>query len=263
MELTLYVDQQERTVRFREVHALAAGDIYNPLTLDGVDGADTPTLELRLYRRPSDESPVAVASGFSEVPGHRRRRRATMVLSTTALSEWYEDLASEIASPEPAESGRPASSMPSLAANVWLVVSDATRQWANCVVPILLRRITPVIEHGADGVSPTVEIVKDGRATRIRITDVNGTHEAVILDGEDGEDGEDGASTTLEVGTDPGTGNRVLMVETAGSAPVAVPLAPDLTGETFDMECNDWRFRQALAKIWSRLGGTVEHEEDL
>lgn len=186
MELTLYVNQQERTVRFREVHALAAGDIYNPLTLDGVDGADTPTLELRLYRRPSDESPVAVASGFSDVPGHRRRRRATMVLSTAALSEWYGELASEIASPEPGESAKPASSMPSLAANVWLVVSDATRQWVNCVVPILLRRITPVIERGADGVSPTVEIVKDGRVTRIRITDVNGTHEAVVFDGTDG-----------------------------------------------------------------------------
>lgn len=39
---------------------------------------------------------------------------------------------------------------------------------------------------GDDGYSPTVETSKSGKVTTITITDVNGTHTATILDGEDG-----------------------------------------------------------------------------
>lgn len=49
-----------------------------------------------------------------------------------------------------------------------------------------------------------------------------------------------------------------------GQEPVKIifnPLPQLMTGKVFDMECNDWTFRQKLALLWKALGGTVENEE--
>lgn len=45
---------------------------------------------------------------------------------------------------------------------------------------------------GKDGISPTVSIIKAAGATTVIITDAQGSHSAVILDGERGADGKDG-----------------------------------------------------------------------
>lgn len=63
----------------------------------------------------------------------------------------------------------------------------------------------PAGQDGVDGVSPTVNVSKDGMVTTIVITDVNGTHTATINDGTngkngvDGTDGIDGVSPTVEI----------------------------------------------------------------
>lgn len=50
-----------------------------------------------------------------------------------------------------------------------------------------------------DGVSPTVETIKNGKIATITITDYEGDHTFTISDGEDGADGVDGVSPTVNV----------------------------------------------------------------
>ena len=47
-------------------------------------------------------------------------------------------------------------------------------------------------QKGSDGYSPTVDVSKVGKTTTIYITDVNGTEQATVKDGEDGANGKDG-----------------------------------------------------------------------
>lgn len=141
MELTIKVNPTERTVRFREVHALAAGDSC-AVVLDGVRGADVQTLRLALYRDAASDSPVASCPSFAPVQGHPNLATGTLRLDTVEMAAWFEAVR-----PESAQEGSPGQtrSRPEDAAeravrtDGWLVVSDSARTWAACRVPVILR----------------------------------------------------------------------------------------------------------------------------
>ena len=140
MELTIHVDPAERTVRFREVHALAAGDSCS-VVLEGVRGADVAALRLALYRDAASKSPVASCPSFAPVQGHPNLATGDLRLDTAEMAAWFEAVAPAAAQ---AESG-PGRSRPEDAAeravrtDGWLVVSEPTRMWAACRVPVILR----------------------------------------------------------------------------------------------------------------------------
>ena len=140
MELTIHVDPSERTVRFREVHALAAGDSCS-VVLEGVRGADVAALRLALYRDAASKSPVASCPSFAPVQGHPNLATGDLRLDTAEMAAWFE---AAVPAAEQAESG-PGRSRPEDAAeravrtDGWLVVSDPGRTWAACRVPVILR----------------------------------------------------------------------------------------------------------------------------
>ena len=209
MELTIQVNPAERTVRFRETHALAAGDAYSSVTLSGVTGAQTAALQLKLFKDSSASAVLAQCSSFAEVPGHPSERRGAMTLATQALKDWYESVANDATATD-------TNGMPSALVNAWLVISDSVRTWAACQVPLILRAMDTNVVQGADGISPTVSLTKSGSVLTISITDVNGTHTETVSDGQDGPPG---VSPTLVVDVNPATGNvRVTAVNADGSA---------------------------------------------
>ena len=140
MELTIHVDPAERTVRFREVHALAAGDSCS-IVLKGVRGADVAALRLALYRDAVSKSPVASCPSFAPVRGHPDLAAGTLRLDTAEMAAWFEAVVPAAAQ---AESG-PGRPRPEDAAeravrtDGWMVVSDPGRTWAACRVPVVLR----------------------------------------------------------------------------------------------------------------------------
>ena len=140
MELTIHVDPAERTVRFREVHALAAGDSCS-VVLEGVRGADVASLRLALYRDAASDSPVASCPSFAPVHGHPNLATGDLRLDTAEMAAWFE---AAVPADAQAESG-PGRSRPEDAAeravrtDGWLVVSDPERTWAACRVPVILR----------------------------------------------------------------------------------------------------------------------------
>ena len=132
MTLTLKIDGAGRGATLKELHALAVGDLYNPLVLDfsslGAEGAwqvDFATLSLRLMRGAAG-AVVASVPMFSRVSGHWAEARAVLLLSNDQLDGWFAEAAS---------GGDDA-----VRAVAWLEVSDASRTYAACDVPILLRR---------------------------------------------------------------------------------------------------------------------------
>ena len=140
MELTIHVDPVGRTVRFREVHALAAGDSCS-VVLEGVRGADAAALRLALYRDAASKSPVASCPSFSPVRGHPDMAAGTLRLDTAEMAAWFEAVAPAAAQ---AESGsgrsRPEDSAErAVRTDGWMVVSDPGRTWAACRVPVILR----------------------------------------------------------------------------------------------------------------------------
>ena len=208
MELTIKVNPTERTVRFREVHALAAGDAYSSVTLSGVTGAQTAALQLKLFKDSSASTVLAQCSSFAEVPGHPSERRGAVTLATQALKDWYESIANDATATD-------TNGMPSALVNAWLVISDSVKTWAACQVPLILRAMDTNVVQGADGISPTVSLSKSGSVLTISITDVNGTHTETVSDGQDGPPG---VSPTLVVDVNPATGNvRVTAVNADGS----------------------------------------------
>ena len=140
MELTIHVDPSERTVRFREVHALAAGDSCS-VVLEGVRGADVAALRLALYRDAASKSPVASCPSFAPVQGHPNLATGDLRLDTAEMAAWFE---AAVPADAQAESG-PGRPRPEDAAeravrtDGWLVVSDPGRTWAACRVPVILR----------------------------------------------------------------------------------------------------------------------------
>lgn len=140
MELTIHVDPAERTVRFREVHALAAGDSCS-VVLEGVRGADVAALRLALYRDAASKSPVASCPSFAPVRGHPDMADGTLRLDTAEMAAWFEAVVPAAAQ---AESGsvrsRPEDDAErAVRTDGWLVVSDPGRTWAACRVPVVLR----------------------------------------------------------------------------------------------------------------------------
>ena len=223
MELTIQVNPQERTVRLREVHALAAGDVYNPVTLSGVAGAQTAALQLRLYKDSTASELLAQCSSFVEVQGHGSVRRGVLTLATQALKAWYESLANDATATD-------TNGLPSALVNAWLVVSDSTKTWAACPVPLILRAMDTNVVQGADGISPTVSLSKSGSVLTISVTDVNGTRTETV---NDGEDGDPGVSPTVLVDRNPSTGStRITIVNADGSSSSRdiVPVDPELSG---------------------------------
>ena len=208
MELTIKVNPTERTVRFREVHALAAGDAYSSVTLAGVTGAQTAALQLKLFKDSSASTVLAQCSSFAEVPGHPSERRGAVTLATQALKDWYESVANDATATD-------TNGMPSALVNAWLVISDSVKTWAACQVPLILRAMDTNVVQGADGISPVVSLSKSGSVLTISITDVNGTHTETVSDGQDGPPG---VSPTVVVDVNPATGNvRVTAVNADGS----------------------------------------------
>ena len=138
MELTIQVNPVERTVRLREVRALAAGDSCS-VVLEGVRGADVAALRLALYRDAASDSPVASCPSFAPVRGHPNLATGDLRLDTTEMAAWFEAVR-----PDPAQDGTP-EGRPEYAAeravrtDGWLVVSEPTRTWAACRVPVVLR----------------------------------------------------------------------------------------------------------------------------
>lgn len=150
MTLTVEIDPARRTAAFREVSFLAAGDSCR-VVLDGVRGADFPTLSLSLYRDAASESPVAACRAFSAVPGHPSLADGELALDTLEMAAWFADAAPEepddsddafpraSASSEPRLAARASLAERSVRAEGWLVAFDSDRVWAACRVPVLLR----------------------------------------------------------------------------------------------------------------------------
>ena len=224
MELTIQVNPTERTVRFREVHALAAGDAYSSVTLSGVTGAQTAALQLKLFKDSSASTVLAQCSSFAEVPGHPSERRGAMTLATQALKDWYESIVNDATATD-------TNGMPSALVNAWLVISDSVKTWAACQVPLILCAMDTNVVQGADGISPTVTLTKSGHVLTISVTDVNGTRTETVSDGQDGAPG---VSPTLLIDKNPSTGNtRVTAVNADGSTStqdVVVPVDSELSG---------------------------------
>ena len=115
MTLTILIDAASRTARLKEVAALSAGDLYDPLVLDGIPGADLPSLSVSLYRSGS------------------------MRMDAVEMEDWFlssvplGDASSDDFSCDAAES--------SVRADGWLVVSDSSRTWVACRVPVVLRDV--------------------------------------------------------------------------------------------------------------------------
>jgi hypothetical protein len=141
MELTIQVNQVERTVRFREVHALAAGDSC-AVTLDGIRGADVPSLRMALYRDAASESPVASCPSFAPVQGHPNLASGTLRLDTVEMAAWFEAVRPETPQAGSSSRDRPRpedAAERAVRTDGWLVVSDSARTWAACRVPVILR----------------------------------------------------------------------------------------------------------------------------
>ena len=140
MELTIQVNPVERTVRLREVRALAAGDSCS-VVLEGVRGADVSALRLALYRDAASDSPVASCPSFAPVRGHPNLATGDLRLDTTEMAAWFEAVRPE---PEGSATDRDGSRSGDTAERAvrtdgWLVVSEPTRTWAACRVPVVLR----------------------------------------------------------------------------------------------------------------------------
>lgn len=131
MTLTLRIDATDRTVVMRELHALAAGEVYDPLVLDfssfptaDVAAVDAGSLVLRLKR--PDGADVASVPMFSKA--RRAEMRGVLNLAVKALSDWYsEDADGGVRRVERAV----------------LEIADANRVYVSCPVPVVLRDFTP------------------------------------------------------------------------------------------------------------------------
>ena len=135
MTLTAVVDFTDHSVLFREIHALVAGDLYNPLVLDfsrlpkaTVDAIKTSNLTLVLKRSQTGAT-VASVPQFSLVPNHWALRSASLALTTRAVKDWFTELSKQTGDV-------------TVDTNGWLEVTDGTTTFVACPVPVVLRDIT-------------------------------------------------------------------------------------------------------------------------
>lgn len=204
MKLTVLTDRSgdRSVVRFREVHALAAGETYSPLVVDGVPGADLATLQVKLYR-PSETLPSPAVQdpplAVSLSPAERVMdgvAMTTLQLNSQAIADWYSDVLSSVPSPSSASSTSPGlrpADFTSRVATAILEISDASHGvWTYAPVPLILRPLAvglPVVGvDGQDGVSPVVTLSRfsgtGGSGVSISVTDANGTSTERVYDGQ-------------------------------------------------------------------------------
>ncbi len=204
MKLTVLTDRSgdRSVVRFREVHALAAGETYSPLVVDGVPGADLATLQVKLYR-PSETLPSPAVQdpplAVSLSPAERVMdgvAMTTLQLNSQAIADWYSDVLSSAPSPSSASSTSPGlrpADFTSRVATAILEISDASHGvWTYAPVPLILRPLAvglPVVGvDGQDGVSPTVTLSRfsgaGGSGVTISVTDASGTSTESVYDGQ-------------------------------------------------------------------------------
>ena len=120
----------------------------------------------------------------------------------------------------------------------------------------------PAGQDGVDGVSPTVNVSKDGLVTTIVITDVNGSHTATINDGTDGINGTngiDGVSPTVEISK---TGKVTTITITDATGPHTATIndgvdgtgAGDMLMATYDTDGN------GIVDDSEKLGGVAANQ---
>lgn len=148
MQLTIFVDPVELSATFREVHALCAGDTYNPLVLDlsrlSVDELsqlDTASLKLELYADANAQVPFASVDMFGEPEGYSKLRRGVLGLATGLVADLCTD-------------------RPDLT-SVRLVVGDASRTLVDTTVPFHVRPFSPGGPSGPTGSYYTIAQVDE------------------------------------------------------------------------------------------------------
>ena len=159
MQLSVSIDLKHHTCTFREVTALSAGTVYNPLIVEIDDpGVSAETLVLTVLRPGETEEILAVSDKFEKVYGHRKLYKSTLNLSVDGVVRWYEEETAKY---------------PNVTLDCIVEVSDATSNYCKTYVPIILRRLSGEVVKGVDGVSPEVDITKDGRALTISVSDIS------------------------------------------------------------------------------------------
>lgn len=129
MKLTLEVYPAAHRVGVVEYHALASGDVYNPLEVDlsGLSAGELSAVDAATFSvvlsRPSDGTTLCSATRFESSPGHPAVLRSSMRVASEAVDLWFSEAAS-------------------WSASVTCVVSDASRVYASCDVPFILRPST-------------------------------------------------------------------------------------------------------------------------
>lgn len=208
MQLSVSIDLKHHTCTFREVTALAAGAVYNPLIVEIDDpGVSAETLVLTVLRPGDTEEILAVSDKFEKVSGHRKLYKSTLNLSVDGVVRWYEEETAKY---------------PNVTLDCIVEVSDATSNYCKTYVPIILRRLSGEVVKGVDGVSPEVDITKDGRALTISVTDISGTKSGVVYDGIDGADGATPVVRTVEVDGITNIGIKPSPVEAETLTPISI-----------------------------------------
>ena len=201
MKLTIRCDTRHPELfRLEEAHALCAGDLYNPLVLEGLgDGFDPDTLTVSVLD-PSDGSSLSAyggsPDGFVRVPGHAGCAQGLLGMRTAALAALH-----DAALAREDSSGDAGSSPPEFVFEARLVVSDASKTWAAGSVPVVLRALDPGAYYARG---------RDGR------------------DGADGRDGRDGRDAVAPAASVSASGSVVRFV--FGDDSDSLDLAPVLSG---------------------------------
>lgn len=208
--LTIFADPATRGCLMREVRALCAGDLFPTCDVEGVRGADLPTMALTL-RRPDTGATLAVspASSFSAVPGRPSAARTSLNLSTEPLAAWYAEILGESGADTRIEGS-------AFTVTARLEVADAVRTWIECDVPVILRALSSDVVAGVDGVSPRATVARTPYGARVSVTDRWGTTAADLFDGSDGDTGADGYSPSVSL-ADVDGGVRITVTDASGT----------------------------------------------
>lgn len=188
MRLTIRCDRSHPgRFRLEEVHALCAGDLYNPLVVEGAEGADPLTLHLLLL--PSAGSPessaLARAEGFGRERGHAGCMRSVLSLRTAELRDLWDSAT------ESSESSDGAPSALDVVRSAHLLVRDsAGLTLASGPVPLVLRPLSDwdyaAADPPRDGFTPTVSVEEVSGGVRVTAANRYGSESAVVRDGVDG-----------------------------------------------------------------------------
>ena len=169
MTIRIETDPSDRTsVRLSAPHAFAAGETYDPLTVECRGGLSPSTLRVLLRNPGLPGMPVVSTAGdFTRVS--RFETRGTMTLLTEEMAEWC---ASALGgSDSDAESPRRP-----LAAEGRLEIYDGDMLAASARVPVVLRWMTPGGAPAAEGTSvPWDSLSADIEALAARLSALEGS----------------------------------------------------------------------------------------